>query len=78
MKALLSAAAISLSLFAVSTSVWAADKGSKDEAVAMVKKAVALLFCNLFIPLYRRSWQAFGPLFQAFRTTFRFHCREAS
>lgn len=43
MKALLSAAAISLSLFAVSTSVWAAEKGSKEEAVAMVKKAVALI-----------------------------------
>ena len=43
MKALLSAAAISLSLFAVPTSGWAADKGSKDEAVAMVKKAVALI-----------------------------------
>lgn len=43
MKALLSAAAISLSLFAVSTSVGAAEKGTKDEAVAMVKKAVALI-----------------------------------
>jgi signal transduction histidine kinase len=43
MKALFGAAAISLSLFAASANVWAADKGSKEEAVAMVKKAVALI-----------------------------------
>jgi cytochrome c len=43
MKALFGAAALSLSLFAVSTSVWAAEKGSKEEAVAMVKKAVVLI-----------------------------------
>jgi signal transduction histidine kinase len=43
MKALFGAAAISLSLFAASANVWAAEKGSKEEAVAMVKKAVALI-----------------------------------
>lgn len=43
MKALFSAAVLSLSLFAMSSSVLAADKGSKEEAVAMVKKAVALV-----------------------------------
>jgi signal transduction histidine kinase len=43
MKALFGAAALSLSLFAISSNVLAAEKGNKDEAVAMVKKAVALI-----------------------------------
>ncbi|MYN17945.1 histidine kinase [Rugamonas sp. FT107W] len=43
MKALFGAAALSLSLFAMSSTALAADKGSPDEAVAMVKKAVALI-----------------------------------
>ncbi|NRR33074.1 cache domain-containing protein [Oxalobacteraceae bacterium] len=41
MKALLGAATLGLSLFALP--VLAADKGSADEAVAMVKKAVAMV-----------------------------------
>lgn len=43
MKALFGAAALSLSLFAMSSTALAADKGTPDEAVAMVKKAVALI-----------------------------------
>jgi len=43
MKAIFGAAALSLSLFAMSSTALAADKGSPDEAVAMVKKAVALI-----------------------------------
>ncbi len=43
MKAILSAVAISFSLWAASGTALAADKGSADEAVAMVKKAVALI-----------------------------------
>ena len=43
MKALFGAAALSLSMFAMSSTALAADKGSPDEAVAMVKKAVALI-----------------------------------
>lgn len=43
MKALFAGAVLSLSLFTVSSAVFAADKGNKDEAVAMVKKAVALI-----------------------------------
>lgn len=43
MKALIGAAALSLSMFAMSSTALAADKGTPDEAVAMVKKAVALI-----------------------------------
>lgn len=43
MKALFGAAALSLSMFAMSSTALAADKGTPDEAVAMVKKAVALI-----------------------------------
>jgi len=43
MKALLSVAALSLSLLTASSTALAADKGSADEAVAMVKRAVALI-----------------------------------
>ncbi len=43
MKALFGAAALSLSMFAMSSTAVAADKGTPDEAVAMVKKAVALI-----------------------------------
>ena len=43
MKALFGAAVFGLSMFAMSPSVLAADKGTKEEAVAMVKKAVALI-----------------------------------
>lgn len=43
MKALLNAAAISLGLLVLPTTSFAADKGSADEAVAMTKKAVALI-----------------------------------
>ncbi|CAN7323682.1 MULTISPECIES: cache domain-containing protein [Duganella] len=43
MKALFGAAVFGLSMFAISSSALAADKGTKEEAVAMVKKAVALI-----------------------------------
>jgi signal transduction histidine kinase len=43
MKALFGAAVLGLSMIAMSSPVLAADKGSKEEAVAMVKKAVALI-----------------------------------
>jgi signal transduction histidine kinase len=43
MKALIGAAVFGLSMFAMSSSALAVDKGSKEEAVAMVKKAVALI-----------------------------------
>jgi signal transduction histidine kinase len=43
MRALVSIAALSLSLFAASSTALAADKGTADEAVAMVKRAVALI-----------------------------------
>ena len=43
MKALLSVAALSMSLLTASSTALAADKGSADEAVAMVKRAVALI-----------------------------------
>ncbi|MCU6499812.1 cache domain-containing protein [Rugamonas sp. A1-17] len=43
MKALFGAAALGLSMFAMSSTALAADKGTPDEAVAMVKKAVALI-----------------------------------
>lgn len=43
MRALFGAAALSLSMFAMSSTAVAADKGTPDEAVAMVKKAVALI-----------------------------------
>lgn len=41
MKTLLGA--VAFSLLAMSTTVYAADKGSREEAVAMVKRAVALV-----------------------------------
>ena len=41
MKTLLGA--VALSLLALSTNAFAADKGNKEEAVAMVKRAVALI-----------------------------------
>lgn len=41
MKTLLGA--VAFSLLAMSTTVYAADKGSREEAVAMVKRAVALI-----------------------------------
>lgn len=37
------AGAVAFSLLSISSPVSAADKGSKDEAVAMVKRAVALI-----------------------------------
>ncbi|MYM39136.1 cache domain-containing protein [Duganella qianjiadongensis] len=43
MKALLRAAALGITLLAASTYSYAADKGSPDEAMAMVKKAVSLI-----------------------------------
>lgn len=43
MKAIISAVAVSFSVWAMSGAALAADKGSADEAVAMVKKAVALI-----------------------------------
>ena len=43
MRTLFSIAALSLSLVAASPAALAADKGSPDEAVAMVKRAVALI-----------------------------------
>lgn len=43
MKALLRAAALGISLLATSTFSYAADKGSPEEAMAMVKKAVSLI-----------------------------------
>jgi signal transduction histidine kinase len=43
MKAIISAVAVSFSMWAMSGAALAADKGSADEAVAMVKKAVALI-----------------------------------
>ena len=43
MKAILSAVAISLGMLAGAGAALAADKGTPDEAVAMVKKAVALI-----------------------------------
>ncbi len=43
MKALFGAAVLGLSMFAMSSSALAVDKGTKEEAVAMVKKAVALI-----------------------------------
>jgi len=43
MKTLLRAAAISLSIFTLSSGALAADKGTADEAIAMVKKASALI-----------------------------------
>lgn len=43
MRALFGAAALSLSMFAMSSTAVAADKGTPDEAIAMVKKAVALI-----------------------------------
>jgi hypothetical protein len=38
MKALFGAAVVGLSMFAMSSSALAVDKGTKEEAVAMVKK----------------------------------------
>ena len=43
MKALFGAVAVSLSIFTLSGSALAADKGTADEAIAMVKKASALI-----------------------------------
>ena len=43
MKALFGAAVVGLSMFAMSSSALAVDKGTREEAVAMVKKAVALI-----------------------------------
>ncbi|WP_348699527.1 cache domain-containing protein [Duganella fentianensis] len=43
MKALLRATALGISLLATSTFSYAAEKGSPDEAMAMVKKAVSLI-----------------------------------
>ena len=43
MKALIGAAVFGLSMFAMSSSALAVDKGTKEEAVAMVKKAVTLI-----------------------------------
>jgi cytochrome c len=43
MKAFLRATALGLSLFAVSAYSSAADKGTPEEAIAMVKKAVSLI-----------------------------------
>lgn len=43
MRSLYSIAVLSLSLFAGSSAALAADKGTADEAVAMVKRAVALI-----------------------------------
>lgn len=43
MKTLLGAVAVSLSIFTWSGGAYAADKGTADEAVAMVKKAAALI-----------------------------------
>lgn len=43
MKALFAAVAVSLSILVAPVAALAADKGTADEAVAMVKKAVALI-----------------------------------
>ena len=43
MKAVIGAFALSLSMFSLPLAASAADKGSADEAVAMVKKAAALI-----------------------------------
>src|SRR5471030_2310513 len=43
MKAMFCSMALSISMLAISPAAFSADKGSADEAVAMVKKAVALI-----------------------------------
>ncbi|MCE3603058.1 cache domain-containing protein [Massilia sp. P8910] len=43
MRTLLPASCLSIILLALPGAAWSADKGSADEAVAMVKKAIALI-----------------------------------
>lgn len=43
MRTMFSASLLSVALLALPGAAWSADKGSADEAVAMVKKAIALI-----------------------------------